>query len=264
MKRSRSPVARCDRSVRTGRRVNAVAMLCSLAIHAALFWGVELVGDRTLATSPQPRYTPAAEPILIEIAMPSLLPATNPLSRSVLEASSTVRGPEGSADSNQDISIETIPARSSEHEGDTPATYPPTSTEARHPLASNGFQDLRLAAGILVHPSPLKAAGVADTDGSVHAPAAAVERRIAEEDERERRKRQITVFDQRLTIFGDSSAHHNGLRWNIAGGRATLPEDGRDWENMQMRAQREAFLRDSVLLEGVQNRAQRRMDRDER
>jgi hypothetical protein len=43
-----------------------------------------------------------------------------------------------------------------------------------------------------------------------------------------------------------------------------MPEDGRDWENAQMRAQREAFVRDSIRRERTQGRAQQTATNDER
>jgi hypothetical protein len=60
------------------------------------------------------------------------------------------------------------------------------------------------------------------------------------------------VLGQRVTVFGDDhSLHRSLLRLDLLGRRAILPEDGRDWEDLEMRRQIRTLERDSVLQERI-------------
>jgi hypothetical protein len=61
-------------------------------------------------------------------------------------------------------------------------------------------------------------------------------------------KRQVTVVGRRVTIFGDSANSH-WRRFKIGNERVILPIDGREWDDMQMKKQRDDFVRDSILRE---------------
>lgn len=114
------------------------------------------------------------------------------------------------------------------------------------PLFRSGFTDPRLYidAGALRRVAPR---GLQERfDASFHAALGAAEDSLAEERRRERASNQVRVFGRRATIFGDSSnAYWRGF---IAGNRRmTMPVDGREWEDLQMKKQRDDFVRDSIL-----------------
>ncbi|MQA88698.1 MAG: hypothetical protein GEU90_00485 [Gemmatimonas sp.] len=75
--------------------------------------------------------------------------------------------------------------------------------------------------------------------------------RVSHEEREALGERQISILGRRITVFGDSTAYHSGLHLNIAGRRRILPVDGSDWENLEMRNQRESFARDSILHDRI-------------
>lgn len=82
---------------------------------------------------------------------------------------------------------------------------------------------------------------------------------VARREREELARRQITLFGRKVTVFGDSSkVNWRDLTVILAGKRAVLPIDGREWEDLQMRKQNMDFVRDSILRERVRATRERR------
>ena len=69
---------------------------------------------------------------------------------------------------------------------------------------------------------------------------------LSAERRRERGSNQVRVLGRTITLFGDSmNAHWRGFI--VGNQRMTMPVDGREWEDLQMKKQRDDFVRDSIL-----------------
>lgn len=232
---------------RPGWQITLAAMSCSLAAHAALLLGVRITYD---PVQPFPREPAINQPAMmfVELATVSLPPRTTlPPHVAPGNASKRAREERQTASSRRP-GEKTADENSSQHETSSHTrTDEPPGLE-RHPLTWSGFRDPRLRVGN--QQSNMKEGLVGrHSQPFTHQLRGALELRIAADQERTLAERQITILGQRVTVFGDSSAYHSGFHWNISGRRATLPVDGRDWEDLQMRAQRDAFVRDSLLRE---------------
>lgn len=121
----------------------------------------------------------------------------------------------------------------------------PTAATAAS-LLGTGFTDSRLLADM----GRLRAGAPPSLkdrfDASLGVAMGVAEDSLAEERGRERSSNQVRVLGRSVTIFGDSmNTHWRGFV--VGNRRMTLPVDGREWEDLQMKKQRDDFVRDSIL-----------------
>lgn len=121
--------------------------------------------------------------------------------------------------------------------------HPPASAPS---LLDPGFSDPRLyGKGSALRPQAPR--GLKDRfEASFGAAMGLARDSLADERRRESGSNQVRVLGRGITVFGDSAnAYWRGFV--VGNQRMTLPVDGREWEDLQMKKQRDDFVRDSIL-----------------
>lgn len=240
-------------------RVNTASIATSLLAHSLLLLGLRHVY--------RPMQLPRSQHARSEITYVDLvaLQRVPP----PLPASSRTRQPAGSPESSLGArplardsnggAGETTTHESPIDVGPIPVETAPAVAEAQGSGFRSGYRDSRLYVDVrALRPAashPAYGRLEADTRAAIQAD----QDSLSEQKRRALAERQIAIFGRRITVLGDSSAHHRrGLIVDIVGRRATMPEDGRAWEDLQMSSQRDRFVRDSILRERIRATRERR------
>jgi hypothetical protein len=138
------------------------------------------------------------------------------------------------------------------------ASGPPRETSAANIVAGSpapasaasllrgGFSDARLH-GVVSALRPKASGSLQERfDASLSAAMGVAADSLAEQRRRALADRQVRVLGRGITIFGDSANSH-WRRFKIGNERVILPIDGREWDDLQMKKQRDGFVRDSIL-----------------
>jgi len=115
-------------------------------------------------------------------------------------------------------------------------------------LLRRGFSDSRLH-GVVRTLRPKAPGSLQERfDASLSAAMGVAQDSLVEQRRRALADRRVRVLGHGVIIFGDTANSH-WRRFKIGNERVTLPIDGREWDDLQMKKQRDGFVRDSILRE---------------